>query len=138
MTVAIALVALVLGLALGLVIGHGTATSIDDQIAAGRDHGRDLVTGLRVLPLEYGQALAGSSESTLIEDTVKRATAQLSGALDSAPWLSPAQRRSASEAVQAVQAAARNKVPAGRFETIVARSTATLQSVFGLSASAGG
>ena len=92
---AIAVAALLAGVLLGAVIGRGTATSVDDQIAEGRAAGRDLVTSLRVLPLEYRQASAGSSETGLIEDTVKRATGRLPAALDKAPWLdrSPAPDR---------------------------------------------
>ena len=90
------------------------------------------------MPLEYRQAFTGSSETGLIEDTVKRSTARLPDALNGAPWLSTAQRRTATEAVQTVQTAARDRVPANRFETVVARSTATLQSVFGLPASTAG
>jgi hypothetical protein len=131
-TVAVALVALVVGLLVGVAIGRGTAESLDDQIAAGRDGGRELVTALRVLPLEYGQAYAGTSETGLIEDTVRRSAAQLPGALRDAPWLGPSQRDTATRAVRAVQAAAHSRVAPRQFETVVARSTATLQSVFGL------
>ena len=129
---AIAVAALLAGVLLGAVIGRGTATSIDDQIAEGRAAGRDLVTSLRVLPLEYRQASAGSSETGLIEDTVRRATGRLPAALDKAPWLDRTQRRTATEAVRAIEAAAAAKVPPARFEATTARSTATLQTIFGL------
>ncbi len=136
-TVAIVAVALVIGLVIGAILGRATATSIDDQITKGRDGGRELVTALRVLPLEYRQALAGSSESKLIQDTVDRTVAQAGNALDDAPWLSGAQRRSTTSAVAQIRAAAQAKVAPKRFETVIARSTATIQSVFGLPASAG-
>jgi len=134
----IAIVALTVGLVIGVAIGSSSGTSIDEQIATGRDGGRGLVTALRVLPLEYEQAFSGSSESGLISDTVKRSTSQLATALTGAPWLTSAQRDTATEAVHTVEAAARNKVTPARFETVIARSTATLQSVFGLPASAAG
>ena len=137
-SIAIAIGTLIVGLLIGIAIGRGTAKSLDDQIADGRAGGRDLVTALRVLPLEYEQASSGSSETGLIEDTVKRSTARLPAALDGAPWLGPAQRRSATAAVQAVQSAAVSKVPPKIFESVVASSTATLQSVFGLPASTPG
>ena len=50
----------------------------------------------------------------------------------------PAQRQAATAAVQAVQKAARDKVPPPRFETVIADSIAKLQTVFGLPVSAGG
>ncbi|MDX6718067.1 MAG: hypothetical protein QOJ63_321 [Solirubrobacteraceae bacterium] len=137
-TAAIAVVALVVGVLIGVPIGRGTAESLDDQIAAGRDGGRELVTALRVLPLEYAQAYEGSSETGLIEDTVRRSTAGLPSALQGAPWLGPAQRDTANAAVRAVEAAAHGRVAPRRFETIVARSTALLQSVFGLPVSTSG
>jgi hypothetical protein len=133
--IAIAVGALILGLVIGIVIGRGTAPTLDDEIADGRAGGRDLVTALRVLPLEYEQASTGSSETGLIEDTVRRAAARLPEALDGAPWLGPGQRRTATTAVQAVEAAARTSIPPKNFEGVVAHSTATLESVFGLPAS---
>jgi hypothetical protein len=137
-TIAIAVGTLILGLVIGIAIGRGTAKTLDDEIADGRAGGRDLVTALRVLPLEYQQASTGSSETGLIEDTVKRSTAQLPEALDGAPWLGPAQRRTATAAVRAVEAAAANKVSPKDFDGVIARSTATLESVFGLPASTSG
>ena len=131
-SVAIAVAALLAGVLLGAVIGRGTATSVAAPGAEGRAAGRDLVTSLRVLPLEYRQASAGSSETGLIEDTVERATGRLPAALEKAPWLDRTQRRTATEAVRAIEAAAAAKVPPARFEATTARSTATLQSVFGL------
>ena len=137
-SVAIAIATLVAGVLLGAVLGRVTAPTVDDRIAEGHAAGRDLVAGLRVLPLEYEQASAGSSETSLIQDTVKRATGRLPAALDKAPWLDPAQRREAATAVRAITDAASAKVAPDRFEATTARSTATLQSIFGLPSSAGG
>lgn len=137
-TAAIAVATLIAGLLLGLVIGRATAPSLGERIAEGRAAGRDLVAGLRVLPLEYEQASAGSSETGLIQDTVERATGRLPAALDKAPWLDAAQRRAATDAVRAITAAAEAKVAPDRFEAATARATATLQSIFGLPASDGG
>jgi hypothetical protein len=137
MGAAIAVAALIAGLLLGVVIGRATAPSLDDKVAEGRSAGRDLVASLRVLPLEYRQAAAGSSETGTIEDTVKRAAGRLPAALDAAPWLGAGQRTAATDAVRAIEAAARAKVPPARFDATIARSTATLQSIFGLPPSAG-
>ncbi|MEY2442142.1 MAG: hypothetical protein QOJ46_1568 [bacterium] len=137
-TIVVGVAALIVGLVIGIAIGRATATSLDDKIADGRAGGMELVTALRVLPLEYSQAFKGSSETGLIEDTVKRSTARLPAALDGAPWLGAAQRRSATTAVQSVQAAARARFAPARFEAVVAQATATLQTVFGLPASTAG
>ena len=83
------------------------------------------------LPLEYQQASAGSSETGLIQDTVKRATERLPAALEKAPWLVTAQRREAAAAVRAITDAASAKVAPREFEATTARSTAALQSIFG-------
>ncbi len=133
----IAIATLVLGLVIGLAIGRATAPAIDDEIADGRKGGRELVTALQVLPLEYGQALSGSEGTALIGDTVGRSVARLDAALDGAPWLGPAQRNQATAAVQAVRVAANNKVPPAEFQTIVDSSSRTIQTVFGLPASPG-
>jgi len=132
----IAAAALVAGLVIGGAIGRGTAPSVDDQIATGRDGGRQIVASLRVLPLEYEQASAGSSETGLIDDTIARSAQRLPGALNQAPWLTAAQRRGAEAAVRAVRDAARRKLTPERFEAVAARSAAQLEAIFGLPASA--
>jgi hypothetical protein len=137
-TAAIAVAALIVGLLAGVLVGRVSAPSVDDQIAEGQAAGRDLVAGLRVLPLEYEQASAGSSETGLIEDTVKRATGRLPAALEQAPWLDVTQRREAAQAVHAIAETASAEVAPARFEATVARSTATLESIFGLPPSEGG
>jgi hypothetical protein len=137
-TILVGVAALIVGLVIGIAIGRGTATSLDDEIAQGRAGGRQLVTAQQVLPLEYSQAFKGSSETGLIEDTVTRSTAQLSGVLDGAPWLGAAQRQTATAAVQSVRNAARSRLAPARFEAVVAQATATLQAVFGLPASTAG
>jgi hypothetical protein len=91
-----------------------------------------------VLPLEYEQASQGSSETTLIQDTVSRASAGLPAALDDAPWLGDAQRRDATNAVRAVETVAHDRVPPAQFDATAAKSVATLESVFGLPQSGGG
>jgi hypothetical protein len=131
-TLLIAVTTLVVGLVLGGAIGRATAPTIADKIAEGRAAGRDLVTALHVLPLEYSQAQSGSEGTALIGDTVQRSVARLNSALDAAPWLGPAQRRSATQAVQSVTAAAGRKVPPAQFQTIVDKAAATVAAVFGL------
>lgn len=130
----IAVIALVVGLFIGGAIGRGTATSIDDEIAAGRSGGQDFVTALNVLPLEYQQAASGSSETALINDTVNRTVLRLPATLDGAPWLSPAARKEATAAARSVKVAAESKVTSKQFDQTVARATTTLQIVFGLPA----
>jgi hypothetical protein len=128
----IAAVALVVGLAIGIAIGRATAPSIDDKIASGRSGGRELVTALNVLPLEYEQARRGSSETSLIANTVARSVQRLPAALDGAAWLGVAQRNAATDAVQSVQTAASQKVSPSAFRRVVARATSTLEDIFGL------
>jgi len=137
-TALIAVAALIAGLLLGALLGRVTAPTIDDKIAEGHAAGRDLVAALRVLPLEYTQASSGSSETGLIQDTVKRATGRLPAALDKEPWLDRAQRQEAATAVRAITEAANAKVAPARFEATTARSAATLQSIFGLPPTDGG
>jgi hypothetical protein len=132
-TVLVAVATLAVGLVLGVVIGRATAPTIDDKVADGRAGGRDLVSALQVLPLEYSQARSGSEGTALIGDTVERAVARLNPALDDAPWLGPAQRRSATQAVRSVTAAADRKVAPAAFQTVVDKAAATVSGLFGLS-----
>jgi hypothetical protein len=134
----IAVATLVVGLVLGIVIGRATAPTLGDKIADGRSGGRDLVTALQVLPLEYSQAQSGSEGTALIGDTVQRAVSQLNAALDGAPWLGLAQRRTATQAVQSVKTAAGERVPAAQFQTVVNKAAATIAAVFGVPASSAG
>jgi hypothetical protein len=133
----VAAAALIVGLIIGIVIGQSTAKTFDEQVKEGRDGGRDLVTALQVLPLEYGQALSGSEGTAQIGDTVDRAVARLADALDGAPWLGPAQRTQATAAVQAVKTAAANKVAPAAFQIVVDNSSKALEAVFGLPQSTG-
>jgi hypothetical protein len=131
-----AIAALAVGLVVGVLIGRAVTPSMDDEVRSGRDGGRDLVTALQVLPLEYGQALSGAEGTAQIGDTVERASAQLDAALDGAPWLGPAQRRQATQAVAAVRAAAAKKVPPEDFQKVVDSSSQQIRAAFGLPASA--
>jgi hypothetical protein len=133
----VAVAALIVGLIIGIVIGQSTAKTFDEQVKEGRDGGRDLVTALQVLPLEYGQALSGSEGTAQIGDTVDRAVARLADALDGAPWLAPAQRAQATQAVQAVKTAAANKVDAAAFQAVVDSSSKSIETAFGLPPSTG-
>jgi len=137
-TIVVAVATLVVGLVIGIAIGRASAPSFDSEVAKGRDGGRDLVTSLRVLPLEYGQALSGSEGTALIGDTVDRVARRLDEALDGAPWLGPAPRATATKAVAAVKTAATAKVPPAVFQATIDSSSATLQDVFGLPRTAGG
>jgi hypothetical protein len=133
-TYLIAAAALVVGLVLGILIGRATAPTIEDKIADGRAGGRDLVTALQVLPLEYQQAQSGSEGTALIGDTVERSVARLNDALDGAPWLGPAQRRIATQAVQSVKSAATQNVAAAQFKSTVDQASSQIAQVFGIPA----
>ena len=137
LTWTLTVIALAIGLLVGAVIGRGTAQSIDDKVVDGRSGGHDFIIALNVLPLEYAQASSGSSETSLISDTVDRTMSRLPAALDGAPWLSTADRQEATAAAQSVKAAAAAKVAPTRFDAAVARATTTLQGVFGLPRSGG-
>jgi hypothetical protein len=130
--------ALIVGLVLGIVVGRATAPTIQDKIADGRAGGRELVTALQVLPLEYAQAQSGSEGTALIGDTVQRSVARLNSALDGAPWLSVAQRRIATQAVQSVVSAGTQKVPAAQFKNTVDQASSQIAQVFGITVASAG
>ena len=63
-TIMVGVAAAIVGLLLGFLLGRGTTTTIDDRISASRDAGRKFAAALRVLPLEYEQAV--TDELTLL------------------------------------------------------------------------
>jgi hypothetical protein len=136
LTLAVATVALVVGLTVGLIVGHATATGVDERIADARADARGLAGALQVLPLEYEQALGGTSETARIADTVDRATSRLPATLDAAPWLTAAQRGRVTAAVHAVRAAAAHRVPAARFRRTIDAAEAAIGREYGVTPNA--
>jgi len=72
--VAVAVVALLIGIGIGYVIGNNTATTSADVLAESRSKGEDAATALQRLPIEYEQAVSASGESS----------ATITGAIDEA------------------------------------------------------
>ena len=79
----IAVVALLAGLAPGLVFGRASAPSLDEQVADVQEQARTAASELRVISL-HEDAGTGSEGTELALD---RAHDELSDALDDAPWI---------------------------------------------------
>jgi hypothetical protein len=137
LTAAIAAAALVVGVAAGFGLGRGTAETVTDRVADARSSATDLVSALGVLPLEYEQAQAGTSETSQIADTVDRAAGGLADTLDQAPWFGDVQRQRLTAAIATVRDAAERQVSPAQFKAVVARANAVIRSEYGLPAVAG-
>jgi len=62
--VAVGVVALLVGIGIGYVIGNNTAKTSADVVAESRSKGEDAATALQRLPIEYEQAVSASGESS--------------------------------------------------------------------------
>ncbi len=117
-TIVAAVTALVVGIAIGVFLGRGTAGSIDDKVAATRSAAAAAAAGLSVLPLEYAQSFAGQGGGATA-DTVQQAGARVTTAVADTPWLPDLQRARVAAAVRAMTEAARRKAQPAQFDRAV-------------------
>jgi len=127
-----AAVALVVGLAAGVLIGRGTATTIDDRIAEGREAGRRFAAALRVLPLEYEQAVTDDGESGGAQPIVDRSLAGEEAAMDAAPWLSDEQIATVRDRLEVLRSAPADDLTPDEFAAAVDEAVAAVETVFGI------
>jgi hypothetical protein len=130
----VAVVALVVGVAAGFLIGRGTATTVEDRIAEGREAGRKFAASLRVLPLEYEQAVTDDGESGGAEPIVKRSLEGEQTAFDAAPWLGDAQIAAVHEKVDIVRKGPANDLTPDEFTEAVEEAAAAVEVAFGVAA----
>ena len=130
---------LVVGLALGLLVGRGTAPGVDDAVDDARAQAADAATALRRLPIEYEQALSGSGgESTdTITEAIDRARAELEEAWADADWFGPAVRPPVDAALEHLEDAAADRVPAVEFEQAVEAVVEAVEGAFGVTVGEG-
>lgn len=114
--------ALIVGLLIGGAIGRITAPTVSDRVASVRDSAREVTARLRATPIEYRQQLRGSSEfraGGAVVDSLTGARSSLQSVLDDAVWLSAAQRQEIVHALDDLLAAARAKVTAREYTSMV-------------------
>lgn len=133
-TIIVGVAAAIVGLLLGFLLGRGTATTIDDRISASRDAGRKFAAALRVLPLEYEQAVTDDGESGGAAPIVERSLDGEQAALDAAPWLSDAQIAALRSDLDVVRSAPANDLPPDEFAAAVDEAVTAVEATFGLAA----
>ena len=133
-TIMVGVAAAIVGLLLGFLLGRGTTTTIDDRISASRDAGRKFAAALRVLPLEYEQAVTDDGESGGAAPIVERSLDGEQAALDAAPWLSDAQIAALRSNLDVVRSAPANDLPPDEFAAAVDEAVTAVEATFGLAA----
>lgn len=87
-----AALALVVGMAAGLLIGRLSVTTPSEQARAVADRGRDLATRIDALTIEFEQAVNGTGDSVAkgVTEPLIGIDRDLRSTLAKAPWLVPA------------------------------------------------
>ena len=135
-----AVVALLIGLVGGWLLGRATATSVDDEINASRHRGGNVADALRTLPIEYEQLHAGTGGKSQLafDEAVQSIVDQLTKAIQQAPWLGPTARAQAVHDVEAVQAAVAAKAAPDAFRAAVEKAATSVEDVFDSKSRTGG
>ena len=135
-----ALIALVVGLLGGWLLGRATATSVNDDVNASRARGGNVADTLRTLPIEYEQLRDGTGGKTQVafDEAVQSIVDQVTKAVQQAPWLGPTARDQAIHAVETVQQAVAAKVSADEFRDTVEKAATSVEDVFAAKSRSGG
>ena len=129
-TVAIGVVALVVGFA----FGRATAPSFTDQVHHAQRRGGDLVARLESLPIEYEKAARGEPGAADVAALAAAIRYDAANQTASTPWITTAAAIDAKLA--AVAGAATGKATPSAFNAAVDQAAATLAAAFGLPAPA--
>lgn len=125
---------LVVGLALGFVLGRSTAQGLGDRVDAVKAQAADAATALERIPIEYEQAVAGEGgESTdTIRGAIERAGDQLDDAYAEAIWFGSDARDATDDAFAELARAVDDGVPPDDFATLIDAAVARIQQSFAL------
>lgn len=131
-TAAVGAATLLIGFGIGYLVGQGGATSASDVAAAARSKGEDAATALQRLPIEYEQAVASSSgeSSTTITKAIDEAASLLDDAYAAAPWLGPALRQPALDAIEVLRQDVVAKAPIHTFAQHVTDAVNAISAAF--------
>lgn len=126
---------LVVGLALGFVLGRSTAQGLGDRVDAVQAQAADAATALERIPIEYEQAVAdaGGESTDTIRSAIKSAQVQLDEAYAEAIWFGSDARDTTDAAFAELQQAVDDGVPPDEFATLVDDAVAEIQQTFALS-----
>jgi hypothetical protein len=136
--VAVGVVALLVGIGIGYVIGNNTAKTSADVVAESRSKGEDAATALQRLPIEYEQAVSASGESSAtITGAIDEAIGLLNDAYAASPWLGAALRQPPLAAIALLKADVASKVAPDVFQHDVDQAVAAIDAAFGIDSSTG-
>jgi hypothetical protein len=95
-------VSLIVGGAIGYLVGHQSSTSAADIVAEAQSKAEDAATALERLPIEYEQAVTNASgeSTTTINEAIDDAAALLAAGYAAAPWLGPTARGAPDQAFE--------------------------------------
>lgn len=129
----IAIVALLIGAAIGFALGRSSAPepSAQDVVSQLRDELRPLAAGLELLPTEYPQALSGGGESAAVTGDLGRIRSALAAATPGLRALDPAGARALAERVTALKQAIAARAPAVQVKQLAAAAQDALAGVPG-------
>ncbi len=126
---------LIVGLLLGAVIGRLTAPTLSDQVSSVQDSAREITARIRATPIEYQKQLSGSTEfrsGGTVGQSLGEAQATLRDAVSDAEWLGPSQRQELDASLDALVAAAKQKVAADRYNELVENAATRIETGFGI------
>ncbi len=132
-----AVAALFVGIVLGWLVGKQSAPSVSSAVHDAQQQAADIAVQLQRLPIEYQQAIDGGGEDSIQAGVIAPLAdiqASATNAFDAAPWIAPAARAGAQDAIAEVRQAALDKVSADEFETAVNNAADAIRSAFGLEA----
>ena len=124
-----AVAALFVGIVLGWLVGKQSAPSVSSAVHDAQQQAADIAVQLQRLPIEYQQAIDGGGEDSIQAGVIAPLTD-----IQAAPWIAPAARASAQDAIAEVRQAALDKVSADEFQTAVNNAADEIRSAFGLEA----
>jgi hypothetical protein len=128
-----ALVALVVGVVAGVLIGRNTVTTAQERAQQVRTEAVDLATRVQALTIEYDQAIAAQGDTVQggVVQPLQRIVADADDTMRRAVWLGAADRTAVDQALQAVRQAALDRVPADQFATATATAAGVLRRTLG-------
>lgn len=126
-------VAAVLALGLGLLIGRQQVPSVDQRVDDVRTSASDIATGIERLDIEYEQVLNGSdtAQGGVIEPLGELRNS-LIGTLDDAPWIGTAQRSALLDQLAEVESEVNAGAPLEQVRTSLDAAGDAVRSTFGL------
>ena len=123
-----------LAFVLGGLLGRTSVPTIGKRAASVAAAGADLATRVNALTIEYEQALSSSAESVAkgVDEPLRGIETELQSRFRSAPWVTPAERRSVLAAIAAMHKAAADRVTATEFAATTSTASGLIRDALGV------